>query len=62
MEEYVESVLINMARREFTLFSTEGDERVVNCETIDQFMSVLELINDSLDEELIFYTNPVVTV
>ena len=60
MEKYVDSVLINLARREITLFSSEGDENVVDCETYDEFMAVFQLITDRIDEEQIFYTKPLV--
>lgn len=58
MEEYVDSVLIDMSKRQFRLFSDQGDEKVVDCETYDQFMSVFKLVRDKVDEELIFYTKP----
>lgn len=58
MEEYVDSVLIDMSKRQFKLFSDQGDERVVDCETYDQFMSVFKLVRDKVDEEMIFYTKP----
>ena len=58
MEEYVDSVHIDMSKRQFRLFSDQGDEKVVDCETYDQFMSVFKLVRDKVDEELIFYTKP----
>ena len=58
MEEYVDSVLIDMSKRQFKLFSSEGDEKVVDCETYDQFMRVFKLVRDRVDEEMIFYTKP----
>ena len=58
MEEYVDSVLIDMSKRQFKLFSSDGDEKVVDCETYDQFMRVFKLVRDRVDEEMIFYTKP----
>lgn len=58
MEECVNSVLIDMSKRQFKLFSSEGDEKVVECETYDQFMSVFRVVRDKVDEEMIFYTKP----
>ena len=60
MEEYVDSVLINLARREIKLFSSEGDEKLIDCDTYDEFMAVYQLITDRIDEEQIFYTKPLV--
>ena len=58
MEEYVDSVIIDMSKREFKLFSSKGDERIIKCETYDQFLSVLKVIRDRLNEDMIFYTKP----
>jgi len=58
MEEYVNSVLINMSKRQFTLFSTQGNEKVVKCDTYDEFMNVFKVVRDKVDEEMIFYTKP----
>jgi len=42
--------------------SNEGDEKVVECETIDQFMSVLELCRASLDEDTLVYSSPLTKI
>ena len=60
MEEHVDSVLINLARREITLFSNEGDEKVLNCNAYDEFMAIFKIITNRVDEEQIFYTKPLV--
>ena len=38
--------------------STEGDEKVVSCETMDQFMNLLEMCRNNLDEDTLAYANP----
>lgn len=60
MEENLESVLIDTQKKEFKLFSSHGNEKVVECETTDQFMNVLCFVRDSVDEDMIFYKKPVV--
>ncbi len=62
MEDYLDSVLIDMNQRQFKLFSTSGDEKVVPCETVEQFMSVLNVVRDQVDEENIFYVDSFVNV
>ena len=42
--------------RKFFIYSNEGDERVVDCETIDQFMSVLDLVRSQCADDVIAYT------
>ena len=45
--------------RKFYLYSEQGDERVVDCETVDQFMSVLELVRDKCGDDVLAYADPV---
>lgn len=59
MQDYVESVLINVNQRKFVLFSTQGKEKTVQCENSDQFMNVLELIRSVVDDDIIAYAEPI---
>jgi hypothetical protein len=59
MQEYFLSrCVVDPVKRKFYLYSEQGDERVVACETVDQFMSVLELVRDKCDESTLAYSNP----
>ena len=42
----------------FYLYSNEGDEKEVACESMEQFMSVLEYVRDTCPEERLSYSNP----
>jgi hypothetical protein len=44
--------------RKFYLYSSEGKEKLVECETIDQFMNVLEVVRNQVSEECVAYSNP----
>jgi len=57
-EEYLGRVVIDPSTRSFYLYSDLGDERVVNCETVDEFMSVLELVREITPEDVLAYANP----
>ena len=57
-EEYLGRVVIDPSTRSFYLYSDLGDERVVNCETVDQFMNALELIRATAPEEVLAYADP----
>ena len=59
-DEYLTRVVIDPSARNFYLYSNEGDEKVVDCDTYDEFMAVFQLITDRIDEEQIFYTKPLV--
>ena len=37
---------------------SEGKEQVVDCETIDQFMNVLEVVRSQVSEDCLAYSNP----
>jgi|TARA_R100001460_G_scaffold100809_1_gene144555 hypothetical protein len=56
--DYLTRCVVDPVARKFFLYSNEGEERVVDCETVEQFMSVLELCRDNLDEDTLAYANP----
>ena len=57
-EDFLSRCVVDPGKRKFYLYSEQGDERVVACETVDQFMSVLELVRDKCDESTLAYSNP----
>jgi hypothetical protein len=57
-EEFLTRCVVDTLARKFYLYSNEGDERVVECETVDQFMNVLEVVRTQLDENTLVYSNP----
>ena len=58
-ETYVESVVIDICSRSFFITSNENDERVVECDSAEEFMNVLEVCTALLEEDQILYTGPV---
>ena len=56
-EEYVVGIVIDVCTRSFLLLSSEGDEKMVECETVDQFMNVLEMVTANLTDEQIEYAD-----
>ena len=57
-DEYLTKCVVDPVSRRFVLYSNEGDKRDVDCDTIDQFMAVLELCRDTLDEDTLAYADP----
>ena len=53
---FVESVLINVSSRKFIIFSDTGEERYIECDTLDEFMGILQVCKEKLDENQIYYT------
>ena len=44
--------------RKFYLYSSEGKEKLVECESIDQFMNVLEVVRNQVSEDCLAYSSP----
>lgn len=57
-EDFLSRVVVDTSSRRFFLYSENGDEKVIDCETIDQFMSVLEFCRELLDEDTLAYAGP----
>ena len=57
-DEYLTRCVVDPVSRKFFLYSSEGEERVVDCETVDQFMSVLEMVRDKCSDDVLAYANP----
>ena len=53
--EYVEGIVIDICSRSFLLLSDQGDERMVQCDSVDEFMNVLEVVTDNLNDDQIEY-------
>jgi hypothetical protein len=58
MEEFLTRCVVDTLSRKFYLYSSEGDERIVECETVEQFMNVLEVVRTQLDQDTLVYSNP----
>ena len=57
-EEYLMKCVVDPIKRTFYLYSSEGDKKTVDCDNIDEFMYVLELVRATCPEERLTYTNP----
>lgn len=54
-DEYVALVTVNIPSRKFILTSEKGNQKVVSCETPDQFQAVLEIVRANHDHLEIAY-------
>ncbi len=57
-DEYITSCIIDIMRRKFTLISNEGNANSASCETVEEFMNVLEALKSVLPEKIINYVQP----
>ena len=54
-EEFVESIVIDINSHNFLLMSDQGNQKFVECDTIDQFLNVLKVVKDNLSDDQIKY-------
>lgn len=57
-DEYLTRCVVDPIKRTVYLYSNEGDTKEVNCDTVDEFMNVLELVRAMVDEDTLSYANP----
>jgi len=57
-DEYLTRCVVDPVKRTVYLYSSEGSEKEVVCETVDEFMNVLEFVRATVDEETLSYANP----
>tara|TARA_B100000676_G_C17504598_1_gene544881 strand:+ start:82 stop:318 length:237 start_codon:yes stop_codon:yes gene_type:complete len=59
-DEYLIRIVVDVSGRRFWLYSNEGNTRSVDCDSVDEFMNVLDLVRIVVDDEIISYTEPLV--
>jgi len=48
-------VVVDVQGRKFYLYSDQGNERMVECQTLEEFMNVLKVCRETLDESTLAY-------
>ena len=56
--EYLSRCVVNTLKRTFALYSSEGDEKIVTCDTPEEFMNVLQYVRDNVSDDVLSYVNP----
>ena len=54
-DDVVNRTIFDVCTRSFLIISDEGEEKLVRCETPEQFMDVMEVVDRLLDPERIIY-------
>ena len=57
-DEYLTRCVVDPLKKTVYLYSNEGSEKEVTCETVDEFMNVLEFVRATVGEETLSYANP----
>jgi hypothetical protein len=59
-DEYITRCVVDVPRRTINLFSSEGDERSLTCDTIDEFMRIFDVCRQVMPDEVV-YADPSIT-
>ena len=57
-EEYLTKCVVDPVRRTFYLYSSEGDTKQVDCDNVEEFMNVLELVRATCPADRLVYADP----
>ena len=57
-DEYLTRCVVDPVKRTVYLYSNEGAEKQVTCDTVEEFMNVLEFVRATVDESTLTYANP----
>jgi len=57
-DEYLTRCVVDPIKRTVYLYSNKGTEKEVVCETVDEFMNVLDFVRATVDEDTLSYANP----
>ena len=56
--DYLTSCVVDPSKRIVRIYSSEGEEREIKCDTTEEFMNVLSFVRETLDEDTLSYANP----
>ena len=56
-DAYLTRCVVDPLKRKIYLYSSEGDEKTVDCETVDQFMNMLLFVRDTAGDEVLSYVD-----
>ena len=57
-EDWLSKCVIDPSKRKVYLYSEGGDKRTVDCDTVQEFMNVLNFIRSTTSEDMISYAEP----
>ena len=54
-DDLLSKCVVDTNKRTVYLYSDGGEKRPVECETVDEFMNVINFVRDMVEEERVFY-------
>ena len=61
IDDFVFEVVVDICSRTFKLKSDNGDNKIIACDDIDEFMRVLEVCDKMLEPHMIVYADLAIT-
>ena len=52
----VVKTIVDICSRSFKIVSDEGHIQLVQCESVQEFMDVLQVVNEFMDEDMLVYS------
>ena len=59
-DEYLTKCVVDPVKRTFYLYSNEGQEKSVTCDSVEEFMGVLKVVRATCPEDRLSYSNPII--
>ena len=57
-DDLLSKCVVDTSKRTVYLYSDGGEKRTVECDTVDEFMNVLNFVRATVEEERVFYSDP----
>jgi hypothetical protein len=57
-DEYLTKCVVDPIKRTVYIYSSEGSEKQVKCETVEEFMNILNFVRETVGEDTLCYVNP----
>ena len=57
-DDYLSRCVVDATRRTVNIYSSEGDEKTVECDTLEEFMNVLKFVREHAPEDTLSYVDP----
>ena len=57
-DDLLSKCVIDTSKRTVYLYSDGGEKRTVECDTVDEFMNVINFVRDTVEEDRVFYSDP----
>ena len=57
-EDWLSKCVIDPSKRKVYLYSEGGEKKIVDCDTVQEFMNVLNCVRSTTSEDMISYADP----